>query len=95
MKRTNITVIALAAVLVAAACAGEDRPPAEPALEPAAPAQPAQPAPPPAQPVAEEDPTAEEVPVREDFEAEAETLVTITNYRAQLDALEKEIEARN
>jgi hypothetical protein len=33
--------------------------------------------------------------VREDFEDEVATEVTLANYRAELDRLEKEIEERN
>lgn len=81
-----------------AACSGEPRPSAEPAPEPAAPAPAPEPAPAPPvvaqQPVPAE-PTPEELPVREDFEAEAEQQITLANYRAELDKLEKEIEADN
>jgi hypothetical protein len=39
----------------------------------------------------EQEPTAEEVPVAEDFEPEAEQQISAENYRAELDALEREL----
>jgi hypothetical protein len=52
----------------------------------------------PAQPSAEAQnnqdlPTREELPVAEDFEQEASDSIQTKNYRAQLDALEKELKA--
>ena len=40
-----------------------------------------------------EGPSAEEVPVAEDFAAEAQASINATNYQEALDALEAEIEA--
>jgi hypothetical protein len=91
MMRSIIT-LPSAALLAVVACSGDERPPAEPAPAEPAPA-PAQPAPPP--PVAADvEPTADEVPVREDFEAEAEAMITLATYRAELDRLEKELDSR-
>lgn len=47
------------------------------------------------EPVEEEpaDPTADEVPIAEDFESEAEEEITEDNYEAKLDDLEEELEA--
>jgi hypothetical protein len=81
------------------ACAGGERPHAEPSPEAngappptVAPARAASsPEPAPAEPTAE--PTAEELPVPEDFQAEAEREITRENFRAQLAALEKDLGA--
>lgn len=72
-------------LLLAAGCAKDPPPPAEPA--PAPEPTPAAPAPAPA-PTAESD-----IPTEEDFEEEAAKEVTAANLDAQLDALEKEINA--
>jgi hypothetical protein len=73
-------------LLLAAACAKQEPPPpAEPAPEPPPAATTAAPAP---APTAESD-----LPTEEDFEAEAAKEVTAANLDAQLDALEKEINA--
>ena len=88
--------LAFACALFTVACSGEERPPAEPApVAPDAPAPAAEPAPAPEPAAAELEPTPEEVPVREDFEDEVATEVTLANYRAELDRLEKAIEERN
>jgi hypothetical protein len=98
MTALRWTALACWGSLLAAACSGEPRPPSEPAPEPAAP--PAAPAPAaPAPAVAQEqpadlEPTPEELPVREDFEEEAALQVTLANYRAELDKLEREIDER-
>ena len=86
MKSTRI--LATVAVVALLACGGEERPKAEPAPLPAA-AQPA------AEPIAAPpEPSAEELPVPEDFEPEAETKITAANYREELDRLEREIAAQ-
>jgi hypothetical protein len=95
MKRSIHGVI-LVCALLAVACSGEERPPAEPApVVPAEPAPPVAPAPPAEVPAGDLEPTAEEIPVREDFEAEVATQITAANYRAELDRLEKEIQSQN
>ena len=75
---------------VLAACGDEPRPPVEPA--PVAPPPPAAPSAPAAQ-VPEPEPTAEEVPIADDFAAEAEQQIDAKSYRAELDMLDKEITA--
>lgn len=74
--------LALAATL--AACSDDPPPKVEP--EPAPSAPPAAPAPP------ELEPTADEVPIAEDFEAQAAEEIKPDNLSGQLDAIEKEIE---
>jgi hypothetical protein len=67
------------------ACGSEERPKAEP-----------QPLQVPSHAPAKADvppPTPDELPVPEDFEAEAERLITRANLRTQLDAIEREINA--
>ncbi len=73
-------------------CTGCGKDPVPPDAPPAAPAAP--PAAPPA-PEAEADdtPSAAALPVADDFEDEAATEVTEQSYRAQLDTIEKEVEA--
>ena len=90
-------VLVLSALLaIATACGGGPRPeaspaPAEPAPEPAAaPAAPAAPAVP---PDPELEPSAEQLPLADDFSEQAEGEITAANYRKQLDALEREIQA--
>jgi len=71
------------------ACGSDPRPAAEPA-----PPAPAVPAPAVQQaPIAEVEPSAAELPLPDDFAAEAEQEVTSENLHAQLDNLEKEIQA--
>lgn len=79
-------VIALVALL---ACGKEETPAPEAVPEPAAPApaEPVAPAP------ADDLPSAEAFPVPEDFEQEAATEITEATYHAQLDTLEKAVEA--
>jgi len=72
-----------------AACGNEPAPPVEPA--PIAPPPPAAPAEAPAPPTPEPDPTAAELPIADDFAAEAEEQIDAKSYRAELDALDKEI----
>jgi hypothetical protein len=62
----------------------------------AAPAEPTMTEPaeaPPSEAAAENEPSAEEVPVAEDFTEEAETRIAAENYQAELDRIEREIEA--
>jgi PBP1b-binding outer membrane lipoprotein LpoB len=92
-------VLALAAsVLISAACSSEPRPKAEPAPpSPATPAVAAAPIAPdaplvaPGAAAADVEPTAEELPVREDFDDEAVQQITAKNFRDELAKLEKEI----
>lgn len=78
--------------LTALACSSEPRPVSEPA--PAAPeftvAPPVDPTAAQA-PGAEIEPTKEQLPVREDFDEEAEQEITAENFRAELDRLEREL----
>jgi hypothetical protein len=86
MKRRSS--LAYAGVLLACACSQEPRPKAEPAPEAPAPAAPA-----PSAAAEAKEPTPDEVPVAEDFEAEAAQQITDDNFKAELDALEKEMNA--
>jgi hypothetical protein len=70
-------------------CSNDERPPAEPAPV-APPAAAKAPAPAPAEP---QDPTADELPLQEDFEVEAEQQINDGNFKAELDAIEKEMDA--
>jgi hypothetical protein len=72
------------ALALLGACSDDPPPPVEP--EPAAAEKPAAPAP------ASVEPSEQEVPIVEDFEAEAEREVKADNLNAQLDAMEQEIE---
>lgn len=84
-------VLSCLASLQLAACGNEPTPPIEPA-----PVTPPTPAAPPTAPTAlepEPEPTAEELPVADDFAAEAEQQIDAKSYRAELDALDKEISA--
>jgi hypothetical protein len=94
----GISVCTLATVLALTlcACSSGKRPPTEPAPAPApvtaAPAMPAAaPQPTPAIAVEEREPTPQEVPIAEDFASEAARQITVVNFRAELDALEKEM----
>lgn len=95
MRSNRRAGFALLCVLTALACSSEARPKAEPApLSPEAADQPAAaPADPGAAegPAAEVEPTPKELPVREDFDDEAEQQITAENFRAELDKLEKEL----
>jgi hypothetical protein len=89
---------ALLAGLALAGCGNEERPRAEPSPEPpaaAAPANapPAAPAVAPIMPQPDLEPTADELPVSEDFDSEAEQQITEKNFREELAKLEKEIPA--
>jgi hypothetical protein len=70
-------------------CSNDERPPAEPAPAAAPVAAKAAPAAPPET----QDPTADELPLQEDFEPEAEQQITDGNFKAELDAIEKEMDA--
>lgn len=72
------------------ACGRQEEPPPEP---PSLPATPAQPEPVPAPAPVDDLPSADVLPVPEDFEDEAVAQITEASYHAQLDALEKEVEA--
>ena len=88
------SVTAVVALVALLACGKEEAPAPEPVPEPAAPAAPepvAAPAPAPAP--ADDVPSAAVFPVPEDFEDEAATEITEASYHAQLDTLEKEVEA--
>lgn len=90
-------VLAIACLCAAAiGCKREEAETTEQRVE-AAPAEPrmneaAEPAPEEAQAEPNE-PSAEEVPIAEDFTEEAETRIAAENYQAELDRIEREIEA--
>lgn len=87
MTRTPLLVaFVLALVLAAAACGREPRPEAKPA-----PVEPAAPPPKPMTPPPEPEATADQLPLEEDFAPQAEQEITAANYRAALDAIEKEM----
>ena len=87
-----VTLAAAWLALGAAGCGSGKRPVAEPSpSEPAVNAP--QPAAPPAAAAPDLEPSAEQLPLAEDFEAQAEQDITADNYRAALDALEKEIQS--
>jgi hypothetical protein len=77
------------AVLYAFACGGKARPEATPA-----PVEPAAPAPIPTAPPPEPEATAEQLPLEDDFAAQAEQEITANNYRSALDAIEKEMQSQ-
>ncbi len=94
MSRARLLHRACAAALALAACSSAKQPESTPAPEPAAtPAPAAAPAAPAAKPAEQPDPTADEVPLTADFDQEAAQTITAENFRAQLDALEKELDA--
>lgn len=70
-------------------CSNDERPPSEPAPVAPPPAAKA----PAAAPVEAQDPTADELPLPEDFEPEAEQQINDGNFKAELDAIEKEMDA--
>jgi hypothetical protein len=87
MKRAR-HLIAIVLLFALVACGSKPRPEASPApIEPAA--QPPKPVAPPPEPEA----TAEQLPLEDDFAAQAEQEITAQNYRAALDAIEKEMKA--
>jgi len=73
-------------------CGSGERPKAEPA-PPAEPPAVAAPSPPAESPPVELQPSSDELPVEEDFEAEAEQQISAENLRAELDAIERELAA--
>jgi hypothetical protein len=83
---TRAALLLMSGSFVVAACGNEPAPPREPAPPTVLPA----PAPAPA-PEHEAEPTPEELPIVDDFAAEAEQAIDEKTYRAQLDALYKEI----
>jgi hypothetical protein len=89
-----VAVVVALALGVTAACGGGPRPEASPAPAEPAPAAPgAAPAAPTAAPAAAPalEPSAEQLPLADDFSAQADQEITASNYRTQLDALEREI----
>ena len=84
-RRSLVALSALLCALLALACGDDPPPPVE--EEPVLPVQRPQTA------AAAEDlePTPAEVPIPEDFAAEAEREISTSDMRAQLDALEEEI----
>lgn len=75
------------------ACSSGDADKAHPSAAPqAAPDVPPSPSPSPAAPVAAQ-PTAEEIPLAEDFADQAESEISRESYRSELSALAKEIES--
>ena len=80
------TALLFALVLAASACGGKSRPEAKPA-----PIEPAAPPPKPMTPPPEAEATADQLPLEEDFAPQAEQEITAANYRAALDAIEKEM----
>jgi hypothetical protein len=77
--------------LSAPACSGDKRPPSEPApVAQPKPAPAAAPVPAAAEP---QDPTPDELPLQEDFEPEAEQQIDEKNFKTELDAIEKEMNA--
>jgi hypothetical protein len=90
MKRYPIGIaIALTLAPLLLSCGNEPRPPAEPAPEEA----PTPPPPAPAPVVERQDPTPEELPIAEDFEEESTQQISDDNFKAQLDTIEKEMDA--
>jgi hypothetical protein len=85
-----------ACALFVIGCSSGERPRAEPApaAPPATATATAPSAPPPAEPApAELQPSSDELPIEEDFEAEAEQQISADNLHAELDAIEKELQA--
>jgi hypothetical protein len=77
-------------LLMTVACSNDPRPPAEPAPEETPTPTPA---PAPAPVIERQDPTPEELPIAEDFEEESAQQIGDENFKAQLDAIEKEMNA--
>jgi hypothetical protein len=80
-------------LLTLAAC-NETQPEVPAPVEQAAPATPtpSEPVAPAPAPTAEREPTADELPVQEDFQAEAEQQITASNLKSELDDLQKQID---
>ncbi len=92
MKLTLVATVLCAAGL--SACGKGDRPePSAPASSESAATEAPPDAPPDAPSEAKAEPTADELPIQEDFEQEAQTQVTADNYSSELDAIEKALEA--
>jgi hypothetical protein len=91
MMRRRIAALALLSTLFAhgAGCGSEPRPKTEPSTEPV----PAAPSPRAATPPSAEppEPSADELPVPQDFESEVAAQITAQNFRAELDRLEREL----
>ena len=95
---SRIAAIFAACVLTLPACSESKRPPAEPApvaAVPIAPAPPVTQAPAPVAPAppATAEPTPDDLPLPEDFVAEATRQITAKNFRAELDKIEKDLDA--
>ena len=91
LAKRGLSAVLCACALAAPGCSNDERPPAEPA--PVAAPNPA-PAPAAAPAAAEPpDPTADELPLQEDFESEAEQQITEDNFKTELDAIDKEMSA--
>ena len=92
---SRIAALFVACLLALPGCSGEKRPPAEPA--PVAPAPtPIVRAPasvPPAPSAPTDDPTPDDLPLPEDFAAEATQQITAKNFHAELDKIEKDLDA--
>ncbi len=86
------TLLAVSSALFGLACGDQPRPKVEPTPEPAAepsatrPEQPAA-----AKPSDVPDPSAEELPLPQDFEAEVAAQITAANFRQQMERLEREL----
>jgi hypothetical protein len=91
MQRLACSVMLCASACLAFGCGNDERPPSEPAPV-APPPAPAAPAAAPSVPDSQ-DPSAEELPLPEDFEPEAEQQINDSNFKSQLDAIEKEMDA--
>jgi hypothetical protein len=91
MTRRIIVWCSFMAVAAIGGCASEPTAPANPAPQ-ATPTESTPTAAPAPQPVRE--PTADELPVPEDYEAEARAQITAKNLSVELDALEKAIGAQ-
>lgn len=83
----------LSLALFAPACGNDPRPKTEPTPEPAADPSPARPEAPAAE-ADVPDPSADELPLPQDFEAEVAEQITAQNFRAELERLEREIAAQ-
>jgi hypothetical protein len=90
MRTGRATVIAVSLGLYGTAlgCGNDPRPKAEPAPEPEAAKRESQPE---AKPAPTPDPSADELPLPQDFEAEVAAQITSSNFREELDRLEREL----